>query len=313
MKAEKTSEQIIREVSMINGLGNIILSSFKVLAGVIGHSSAMISDGIHSLSDVFATVVAVVGVRLSKKDADREHPYGHDRLECVASLILAVILIATGIGIGYSGIRHIIQADQNGAAEAAPGVIALVAAIVSIAVKESMFWFTRSCARKIHSSAFMADAWHNRSDAFSSVGALIGILGARAGYPVMDSIASLVICGFILKVALHIFNDAISKMVDSSCPEEFEKEVLSCIRVQEGVMEVDLLHTRMFGEKVYVDTEIGIDGSKTLQEAHDIAEKVHDRIEEQFPTVKHVMVHMNPVIAEQAEQTADRMTEPSGS
>lgn len=298
MKAEKTSEQIIREVSMVNGIGNIILSSFKVFAGIIGHSSAMISDGIHSLSDVFATVVAVIGVSLAKKDADREHPYGHDRLECVASLILAVILIATGIGIGYGGIRSIVQADQNGAAESAPGMIALIAAVVSIAVKESMFWFTRSCARKIHSSAFMADAWHNRSDAVSSVGALIGIVGARAGYPVMDSIASLVICGFILKVALHIFNDAISKMVDSSCPEEFEKELMSCICKQEGVINVDLLHTRMFGEKVYVDTEIGIDGAKTLQEAHDIAEQVHDQIEARFPMVKHIMVHMNPVITD---------------
>lgn len=294
MKMEKTSEQIIREVSAVDGVGNIILSSFKVFAGIIGHSSAMISDGIHSLSDVFATIVAVVGVRLAKKDADREHPYGHDRLECVASLILAAILILTGAGIGYAGIRDIIQADRGASIEAEPGIIALIAAVVSIAVKESMFWFTRSCAGKLRSSAIMADAWHNRSDAVSSIGALIGILGARAGYPVMDSIASIVICGFILKVALHIFCDAVSKMVDSSCPEEFESQLMDCIRTQDGVAGVDLLHTRMFGEKVYVDTEISIDGTKTLQEAHAIAERVHDRIEEQFPTVKHIMVHMNP-------------------
>lgn len=294
MKKEKTTEQIIRQVSAVDGVGNILLSAFKVLAGIAGHSSAMISDGIHSLTDVVATVVAVIGVRLAGKDADREHPYGHDRLECVASLILSAILILTGVGIGYTGIRDILQADGSGSDGAAPGMIALVAAVVSIAVKESMFWFTCSCAKKIHSSAFMADAWHNRSDAISSVGALIGILGARAGYPVLDSVASIVICGFILKVAIHIFCDAIVKMVDSSCPEEFENQLLDCIRRQEGVAGVDLLHTRMFGEKVYVDTEISIDGAKTLQEAHAIAEQVHDRIEEQFPTVKHIMVHMNP-------------------
>ena len=173
-KQQLNEQKMINHLSTVGILGNVILTAFKLLAGIIGHSGAMISDAVHSLSDVFATFIAFLGVKLSKKSADSEHPYGHDRLECVASMVLAAILLATGIGIGMSGVKTIIAGDYSHLQ--APGTIALVAAIVSILTKEGMFWYTRHYAKILDSAAFMADAWHHRSDAFSSVGSLIGRL-----------------------------------------------------------------------------------------------------------------------------------------
>lgn len=289
---EKSVNHIIWMSSMVGIVGNILLSAFKLTAGIVGKSSAMISDAIHSLSDVFATLIALIGVKMAKRGADKGHPYGHERLECVASLLLSIILFATGVGIGYTGLKVIFFSGKS--APVVPGRIALIAAIVSIITKEIMFWYTRWCAKRICSSAFMADAWHHRSDALSSVGALIGIAGARLGYPILDPIASLVICGFILKVAVGICKDALSKMTDHACSDEFEDSLRECILEQGGVLGIDLLQTRQFGEKVYVDAEIRVDGSKPLTDAHEIAEAVHEQIEHTFPTVKHVMVHLNP-------------------
>lgn len=285
-------ETVALRVSVVSIMGNLVLSFFKLAAGFIAHSGAMVSDAIHSASDVFSSLVVIVGVRISSKASDKEHPYGHERMECVAAIILATILCITGIGIGYSALMNIIHGNYENLS--VPGRLALVAAVVSIATKEAMFWYTRNYAKKIDSSALMADAWHHRSDAFSSVGALIGIAGARLGFPVADSVASLVICIFIEKAAYEIFMDAVDKMVDSACDEETERAMREEVLSQEGVLGVDLLRTRMFGSKIYVDIEISADGNKTLREAHEIAERVHDSIEEQFPKVKHIMVHVNP-------------------
>ena len=157
-----------------------------------------------------------------------------------------------------------------------------------------MFWYTRGAAKKINSGALMADAWHHRSDALSSVGALVGIAASRMGYPLMDPLASLVICVFIEKAALDIFKDAINKMVDKACDEDTEQAIRECAEKQPGVIRVDMLKTRVFGNKIYVDLEIGADGNETLREAHAVAEEVHNRIENEFPKVKHIMVHVNP-------------------
>ena len=175
------------------------------------------------------------------------------------------------------------------------GFLALIAAIVSILTKEMMYRYTVKNAKKIDSTALMADAWHHRSDALSSVGALIGIGGSLLGYPFMDPLSSIVICVFILKAAYEIFVDAADKMVDHSCDEAFEEELRRFALSQEGVCQIDLLRTRVFGSKIYVDIEIGADGSQTLKEAHDIAESLHDAVENRYPKVKHIMVHVNPV------------------
>lgn len=289
-------QKISNRVSLITIVGNIILSVFKLLAGIIAHSGAMISDAVHSASDVFSTFVVIIGIKLSSKNPDKEHPYGHERMECVAAIILAVVLFITGLGICVSALKNILQGNYSHLQ--VPGILALIAAIVSIVSKEGMYWYTRYYAKKIDSSALMADAWHHRSDAFSSIGALIGIVGARIGFPVMDSIASLVIFVLIAKAAADIFKDAMGKMVDHSCDGETEKQIYDCIMSNQNVKGIDLLHTRIFGNKIYVDVEIQADASYTLQEAHDIAEVVHDEIERDFPKVKHIMVHVNPVINE---------------
>lgn len=285
-------QKVANRVSITSIVANVLLSLLKILAGIIAHSSAMVSDAIHSASDVFSTFVVMIGIRLAAKKPDKEHPYGHERLECVAAIVLAMVLLMTGLAIGGGALKNIIQGNYNNLKE--PGILALVAAIVSIIMKEGMYWYTRFNAKKIDSSALMADAWHHRSDAFSSIGALVGIAGARMGFPIMDSVASLVIFVFIAKAAFDIFKDAMDKMVDHSCGEETEKEMYDCAMKNENVLGIDLLQTRIFGNKIYVDLEIQADGNITLQEAHDIAEEVHDEIETHFPKVKHIMVHVNP-------------------
>lgn len=284
--------RVATKVSLVSIVGNLLLSTFKLLAGILAHSSAMISDGVHSASDVFSSIIVIIGVQLANKESDQEHPYGHERFECVAAVILSTILLITGLFIGYEAIRSI--QIGNFTDIRIPGILALIAAIISIISKEAMFWYTKIHADRIDSSALRADAWHHRSDALSSIGALIGIIGARIGYPAADKIASLVICLFILKAAFDIFKDAISKMVDHSCDSEMEEQFRICAAKQDGVLGIDLLQTRVFGNKIYIDIEIVADGNKTLNETHKIAEQVHDAIEQEFPKVKHIMVHVNP-------------------
>lgn len=289
---ENDFQKVANKVSMITIIGNVALSVIKLIAGIIAHSNAMISDAVHSASDVFSTIVVMIGIKLASKKSDKEHPYGHERLECVAAIVLAIVLFITGLGIGMEALKNIVSGDYDNLM--IPGILALIAAILSIVTKEGMYWYTRYYAKKIDSSALMADAWHHRSDAFSSIGALIGIGGARLGFPIMDSIASLVIFVFIVKAAFDIFKDAMDKMVDHSCDEAMENQLRDCIMRNDKVLGLDLLQTRIFGNKIYVDVEIQADGSLTLREGHKIAETVHDDIERTFPKVKHIMVHVNP-------------------
>lgn len=290
--AETDFQRVADKVSITTIFGNLALSVLKLLAGILAHSSAMVSDAVHSASDVFSTVIVIVGIRMASKESDREHPYGHERLECEAAIILAMVLFMTGFGIGMGAFKNILGGNYGDLQ--VPGVLALAAALVSIAVKEAMYWYTRHYAKAIDSSALMADAWHHRSDALSSIGAFIGIGGARLGFPVMDSIASLVIFVFIIRAAYQIFRDAMDKMVDHCCDEETERQIHDCVMKNDRVLGIDMLHTRIFGNKIYVDVEIRADASSTLLEAHSIAEAVHDEIEQDFPRVKHIMVHVNP-------------------
>ena len=293
---KEETEAIVQSTAAVGIFGNVILSAFKLFAGIFGHSAAMVSDAVHSLSDVFATLIAYIGRKLSEKPADDEHPYGHERFECIASVILGAILIATGVRIGLSCVDAIVNKTYLTAAE--PGIIALIAAIASIVVKESMFWYTRYQAKRIKSSAFMADAWHHRSDALSSIGAFVGIGAARMGYPIMDSVAGLLISVVILIVAARIISDAVNNMLDRSADPALMAEMRKAINDYSAEhdldVSVDSLITRRFGDRVYVDLEIGIDGNMRLKDAHDIAEEIHYMIEKEYKDVKHVMVHINP-------------------
>ena len=287
-----TEKKIIDRISLVGIVGNILLTAFKLFAGIAGSSGAMLSDAVHSMSDIFATFIAWLGSRLSAKEADKTHPYGHERIECLASLILGMILLVTALSIGASGVQKIINGQYH--ALPRPGTIALSAAIVSIVTKEAMYWYTRHWAKVLNSGAFMADAWHHRSDALSSVGSLAGIAGAMLGFPILDPLACAAICLCILKVACDILLDAAKKMLDTSCPEEFEVEIRKLIIANTDVVRIDRLRSRMFGNKIYIDAEIAVDGSINLHDAHTIAEQVHDSVEENFDNIKHIMIHVNP-------------------
>ncbi len=286
-----SEKKVIKKLSIVGILGNIFLAGFKLIAGILGRSGAMVSDAVHSLSDVFATFIAYIGVRLSQQTEDEEHPYGHERLECVASLTLGLILAGTGVGIGISGIKKL---SEGAEAISVPTILPLIAAVVSIIVKEGMYQYTMHYARKLDSAAFKADAWHHRSDAFSSIGSFIGIGMARLGFPFMDPVAGLIICLLILKVAYDIIKDALTKMLDTSCDKTMENIIRRFIEAQPGVVGIDLLRTRQFGNRIYVDLEISVKRDISLLEAHSIAESVHAKVEEKFPTVKHIMIHVNP-------------------
>lgn len=281
-------------VSVITIVINLLLSLMKFVAGFIGHSQAMISDAVHSASDVVSTIAVIFGVNMSMKKSDDDHPYGHERIESIFSIILAMMLFATGMGIGLTAIKTII----NGSEIVIPGKIALGAAIVSIAVKEWMYHYTKHTAVKINSSSMLADAWHHRSDALSSVGSLIGVAGAILGFPICEPIASIIICIFIAKAAADIFFDSVNRLVDRACTDEEIEKIKACITEIDGVMRIDKLMTRRFGSKIYVDLEISEDAEMTLSEAHKIAELVHDNIEAKIPEVKHCMIHVNPMSAE---------------
>ena len=284
-----SKKDITNRISVISIVINVILSVLKFAAGIFAHSSAMISDSVHSLSDVLSTFAVIAGVNLSEKRSDSDHPYGHERLESIFSIILAGMLFATGIGIGYAGVKGIIFGTYS-----EPGMFALIAAAASIVIKELMYRYTMAAAKKVNSTALKADAWHHRSDALSSVGALIGIIGAMVGFPICDPIASIVICFFILKAAWDIFAEAANQLVDRACDEETQEKLRNVVTNQDGVLCVDLLRTRLFGSRMYVDVEIGADGMLPLYKSHEIAERVHNEIEREFPDVKHCMVHVNP-------------------
>ena len=293
MKFNSQEERTAMIVSINSIIGNLLLSVGKLFAGFVAHSAAMVSDGIHSASDVLSTLVVMAGVRYANKASDKQHQYGHERMECIAAIILATMLTMVALAIGYNGYEKIFS--ENSTELIIPGKLALWAAVISIIMKEAMFWYTKNAAEKINSGALMADAWHHRSDALSSVGSFVGILGARMGYPILDPLASIIICLMILYASYEVFADAVHKMVDHSCDEKTTQELIDLIHRVPGVEHVDSITTRIFGNRIYVDVEISVDDMLPLIEAHHIAETTHAAIEANFPLVKHCMVHVNPM------------------
>lgn len=286
----KNNEKIAIKVSVISIILNCLLTLIKFISGVISKSSAMISDSVHSLSDVLSTFVVIIGVKISNKKADSDHPYGHERIECVSAIILSGMLFIVGALIGINGIKNV----TNSSNLVMPGVLALIASIISIISKEAMYQYTIRVSKKINSAALKADAWHHRSDALSSIGSFIGILGSRLGFKVFDPLASVIISLCIIKVSIDIFKDAIDKMVDKSCDKEVIDKVVSIIEKNESVKNIDDIKTRQFGNKAYVDVEISVDENLLLKDAHRIAEEIHDSVENEINIVKHCMVHVNP-------------------
>ena len=287
---DKTVVKTAVKVSTVSIILNIILSLLKLVAGIFGKSMAMLSDAVHSLSDVFGSIIVIIGVKISKKKEDNDHQYGHDRMECLASLALGAILFLTGALLIYEGIKKIV----GGTSISTPGQIALIAAIVSIVVKEGMYWYTKINANRINSDALKAEAWHHRSDALSSIGSLIGVAGAMLGLKILDPVMGCVIGVVIIKVSYDIAKESVDKMVDKACDDDTVDALKKEVEKVPGVKELDIIKTRMFGTKIYVEIEISVDGNMILKDAHDIAEQVHDNIEKDFENVKHCTVHVNP-------------------
>lgn len=252
----------------------------------------MISDAIHSVSDVFSTIIVIIGLRLSNKKADTEHPYGHERFECVSSLLLSFLLWWLAISLAQTAINNIY--NKNYLTIVIPPFSTIVVAIISILTKELLFLYTLRISKKLNSLSLKADAWHHHSDGLSSIVSLIALIMARNGFPVFDDIGSIIICIFIFKVGYDVFKEAINGMLDVSCNKELEEKIKEVICNIDGVRNIDSLKTRLFSTKIYIDIEIAVDRTLLLSEAHKISEEVHDILEEEFPEIKHCMVHVNP-------------------
>lgn len=291
---QQNNTHIAFKVSIKSILVNTFLFIFKFICGLIIHSSSLISDAIHSLSDIFSTGIVMLGIKISNNPSDESHPYGHEKIETIIALGLGVILFYIGVNIGYDGIIKIIHPKTNISINIFLNIIGMTSAISSIVFKEWLYRFTIKCARKINSKAMEADAWHHRTDAFSSVGSLIGVIGITCGLTIIDSIACLVISVFIFKAAFDIVKDSFNNLVDHACSKEIINQIKEQIYLQKDVILLDTLKTRMFGAKIYIDVEITVDKNLTLQQAHKIASTIHDNIENNIPNVKHCMIHVNP-------------------
>lgn len=291
MSTNSQDYSMARKVSINTIIINLLLGIFKISAGFLGHSTAMIADGFHTASDVITTLLVIIGLKISNKAADNEHPYGHEKFEPIFGKLISLFLGFTGIIIGYKGFIALINGHYT-----TPTPIALIAAFVSIAVKEVMYWYTIKTAHKIKSISMEADAWHHRSDALSSVGTFIGILGATLGFTFLDPLTAVVVCFFIIKISIDLYMQSVNQLIDKAADTKTIEKLKTLALSIDGVNEIHDMKTRISGSKFYVDIEIGINPSLTVLEGHTIATKVHDLIESSIPDVKHCMVHMEPFI-----------------
>ncbi len=279
-------------ISYINMLLNALLAVVKITIGGLSGSDALVSDGVHSVADVFSSLVVLIGIKLSARNSDRLHPYGHERMECVAAVLLSVVVGITGAGIGISGVRAVLLPSAD---TVPPGGVALFAAVASVVVKEGMFRYTRRAALRTNSGALLADAWHLRSDALASIGGFIGVFGANCGVAVLDPLAAVVISVFIMKAAVSIFADAMRKMTDRSCDEELEEAILQCVREHVQVRGVRELKTRLFGSRVYAEVTVTVEGELSCRDAFSVARDIETAVRERFENMKDCAVHIYPL------------------
>ena len=295
MVNQQEAKQVATRVSIVGMAGNVALTLFKLFAGIISHSGAMISDAVHSASDVFSGIIVIVGVRLSARESDSDHPYGHERFECVAEIILAVVLFLAGGAIGIEALKSIFTGAYTELSFRNP--LALIAAITSIVVKETMFWYTKINAKRIDSPSLSAEAWHHRSDALSSIGAAIGIGGALllgSRWTVLDPIAGIIVGLMLVHTAVELIGGSMAELTEGSLPEETEQEIRQLILSVNGVEDPHELRTRRIGNHIAVDVHVRMDGDMTLREAHDRSSEIEQRIRERFGEESYVSVHMEP-------------------
>ncbi|OQB14886.1 MAG: Ferrous-iron efflux pump FieF [Firmicutes bacterium ADurb.Bin193] len=284
---------IINRASFISIAVNGLLSIVKLLTGVFAYSQAMISDGVDSLGDVLMSLIVITGVNIGKKSKDKNHHYGHEKIESIASLFLSAILLITAVGIGVRAIGSI-NGVIAGEEIPAPRVFALVVALISVVSKEALFRFAKRTAENTKSTALMAEAWNFRGDALASIGALIGIGGAILGVRILDPIVSIIIALFIVRVSVKIGITGINEVTDHAADEETEKKIFDTIAAVNGVWFVDGLKTRLHGSSLIVDVEIAVNGQISVEDAHIIADRVSDAVYACDEGVKDCMVHVNP-------------------
>lgn len=281
-------------ISVKGMLVNLALFAIKGVSGILIHSVSLLSDAVHSLTDIFSTLVVLIGLKFSCKPADKEHPYGHERVECIFAFLLGIMLFTVGGTISYEGICKMQAHKPVDPGFSVLSMIAIFSAVISIAAKEWMYRFTIKCARRIGSPSLTADAWHHRSDAVSSVGSLIGVIGICIGHPMADVWACFIISLFIFKAAYDICADACRRMIDTSADGELIEQIREKILENGRVLSIDILKTRQFGSKLYVDIEITLDSHMSFVEAHETAHAIHDKLEKDLPEIKHCMIHVNP-------------------
>ncbi len=293
---ENNREKEIYKVTLFGSLGNVLLLVFKLVAAIVGRSSAMMADAVHSLSDFVTDIIVIAFVRVSSKPQDKTHDYGHGKYETLASLFVGLALVAAAIGIIVSGSVKF-ASWLGGEQLPAPGKLALWAALVSIVVKELLFQYTVRAGRRLESQAVVANAWHHRSDALSSIGAAIGIGGAILlgdRWTVLDPLASIVVGAMLVKVAVGILHGSMNELTECSLPPETEKEIEDIIHTCPDVCEPHNLRTRRIGSRIAIEAHIRMDGSLPLREAHDCASLIERRLKERFGPQTHVTLHMEP-------------------
>jgi len=287
----------IYKVTLAGGAVNVVLLLFKFIAGILGHSAAMVADAVHSLSDFVTDVIVLVFVRISNKPEDKSHDYGHGKYETLAMTLIGVALLAVAIGIVYGGVTKIIL-WANGTQLEAPGLLALWAALLSVVLKEAIYRYSMVKARQLKSQAVEANAWHHRSDALSSIGTSVGIGGAiflGQRWTVLDPLASVIVGVFIVKVSIDLLRDGIGDLMEQSLPDEVEQEMLRLVAALPGVIEPHDLRTRRLGNHYAIELHILMDGDITLREAHDKATEVETLLREHYGADTHIAVHVEPV------------------
>jgi len=284
-------------VTLVGGVVNVVLLVFKFVAGILGHSAAMVADAVHSLSDFVTDVIVLVFVHISGKPEDKSHDYGHGKYETLAMTIIGMALLVVAIGIVYSGLTKI-MAWIGGEQLEAPGMLAFWAALLSIVLKETVYHYSMVKARQLHSQALEANAWHHRSDALSSIGTAVGIGGAillGQRWTVLDPVASVIVGMFIVKVAIDLLRDGIGDLMEQSLPEEVENEMLQLVASLPGVVKPHDLRTRRIGNHYAIELHILMDGDISLHEAHEKASEVEDLLRHQYGDETHVAVHVEPI------------------
>lgn len=290
-------EKAIYQVTWAGSFVNFLLVVFKFIAGILGHSAAMIADAVHSLSDFATDIVVLIFTRISNKPQDKSHDYGHGKYETLATAIIGIVLFAVGAGICWNGLRAI-QTVWQGGRLPAPGMLAFAGAIISIVSKELIYRYTIHVGRKINSSAVIANAWHHRSDAFSSIGTAMGIGGAIAlgeSWSVLDPMAAVIVSFFIMKVSVQLLKPCVDELTEKSLPDEIEKEICLIAENTPGVSAIHNLRTRRIGNHYAIEMHVRMDGHLTLYEAHAKASVIENKLKEKYGNETHVGIHVEPV------------------